>query len=1135
VAGADEPRREPAITTVVVGANADSPTVTADDPSLYARAARPVGSVAVAVTPECAGRYRLSEDDREKSEIGRGGFGRVLSVLDQHLGRTIAVKELHPDALYEEGDGRSTGYAAAKVTRFLREARVTARLIHPNIVPVYELGERDDGTLYYTMRLVKGATLKEALRGAAALGDRLKLLPHFVDVCQAIAFAHSRGVIHRDLKPDNVMLGEFGETLVLDWGLAKTIAEDPEAAEARGSAPSLPLGTSSAELSGPSDLTVDGSFMGTPAYVSPEQAMGDLGAIDEKSDVWSLGALLYEILTGRPPFVGRSAREVLIRVLSEEVRSPREIDPSIPRELASVCVKALTRDKERRYARAEDLANEVEAFRSGRRVLAHEYSAWEHLKRFAQAKKGLIAAVGAVFLVTIAALVFVAVSYGREKDARLGAQMATERERTARAEEHRERLLSSFHFAEGAAEKAERLAGERRYAASRIYAAASLLRNPAFLGAPLYDPGFERTAKEARPLALRALSLAYRGSIDAFLRYERTLRADGPLNRVAFSPDGRRVAASAKDGVVSIWDAASGRRALAIRAHTGAAWALAFSRDGKLLATGGADGMVRLFDAADGGKIAELAGHTGDVYDVAFAPDGSVVSCGHDGTVRVFDVATRSQRALLRGHDGPVHGVAVSEDGALIASGGRDRTVRIWRADGGAPPRVLTGHTSVVRGVAFSRDGGQLASASYDRTARVWDVASGASLFVAGGHGDEVLTAAFSNDGRRLITASWDREVRVFDLPSRSLVAAAEGFSGAVWSAAYSADGRRVAAASEDGTVRIWRVEEPPPVLFVPGQGYLWSAVFSPSGAEIATSGADGTIRLWDSRTGRLRRALAGFTDLVAQVAYSPDGRKLVAGGYDGTIRVFDTATGASSPHAGHAGFVRTVDVHPKGARFATGGSDGEVRIWRLADGGLERVIKAHRGAVRRVRFSPDGARLASVGGDGALHVYDSGSGALVAAFPVGADLVTGVDFSADGERLAVAAFDGTLLLFDDASELASPRRLSRGPAGLYSARFSPDGAHVATTGDDGIVAVWSFDTGALEFVFASSQSAVAVDFAPEGDTIIFGDSDRARLYDLGLALSRRSPEPLLAAAQRDGGMTLDGFTLVPNAPGGGL
>jgi len=382
------------------------------------------------VTHETPGRYK------GESEYARGGMGRVLLVHDAHLGRDIAMKELLPN-ISHSGDTLSVEapspvrMSVPLIARFLQEARITGQLEHPSIVPVYELGHRKDGRLYYTMKLVRGRTLSRAIQQAENLAGRLALLTHVADLCQAVAYAHSRGVLHRDIKPSNVMVGEFGETVVLDWGLAK--ARNQADVHEEGFAEAL----KALNVGGDGELskTSYGQIVGTPAYMPPEQARGHLEQVDERSDVYSLGAVLYELLTGTTPHVGESKLEILLHVIEQTPRPVETLAPDAPPELVAICNRALQKDPARRYPSAKELADDVRRFQSGAVVRAYDYTLRQQLLRFYQRNRATVRTAAAAGLVLVAGLAYYNVRLYQSREGERAQRLAAEQSNAQLQEE----------------------------------------------------------------------------------------------------------------------------------------------------------------------------------------------------------------------------------------------------------------------------------------------------------------------------------------------------------------------------------------------------------------------------------------------------------------------------------------------------------------------------------------------------------------------------------------------------------------------------------------------------------------------------------------------------------------------------
>lgn len=357
----------------------------------------PAKDVALYIAPE---GHRNDARYVERRELGAGGMGRVAVVFDHHMQREVALKQLHGflsntklDSALKDGP---ISIRSTAELRFVNEARITGQLDHPGVIPVYDLGQRADGSLYYTMRLLRGRTLSSMLLGRSLL-QRLELLPQYIDLCNTIAYAHKHRVVHRDLKPDNVMLGDFGETVVLDWGLAKVVGEKDIQAAA--------FATHTEELRrAPTNATIAGAPMGTPAYMPPEQARGDLEAINERADVYALGAILYELLTARPPYTGESALAIVDAVLKGDLKRPREIEAACPPELEAIALRALQADSAQRYPDAIALAADVRAFLTGGLVGAHRYGLSDIVRRWIRRNRRRGVAIA--MMIAVASLAF---------------------------------------------------------------------------------------------------------------------------------------------------------------------------------------------------------------------------------------------------------------------------------------------------------------------------------------------------------------------------------------------------------------------------------------------------------------------------------------------------------------------------------------------------------------------------------------------------------------------------------------------------------------------------------------------------------------------------------------------------------
>jgi WD40 repeat protein len=981
-------------------------------------------------------------------ELGRGGMGIVYRAWQTSLNRLVALKVLLPSPAAGEDH----------LARFRIEAEAVGRMQHPNIVHVYEVGQQDGGP-FLTMEFMAGGNLSQKLAGTP-LAPRLaaELLE---TVARAAHYAHQQGILHRDLKPANILLTPEGVPKITDFGLAK-------------------------DLDVQSGQTGTGTILGTPSYMAPEQATGHTRDISPATDIYALGAVLYELLTGRPPFHGATPLETLEQVRKQEPVPPARLQPNCPRDLQTICLKCLEKAPGRRYASALGLAEDLGRFRDGQPIQARPVGAAERAIKWTRRRPAL-AALLAVSALALLALVGAAVALWY--NTRL--QAAVAEADTLRDEADRQR------------NRADALRARIQYAADMNLARLLWQEGQAARVLELLEAHTEQEG-------LRGFEWNYLWR----LCRANLLTLGGHTNwvtGVACSVDGRRLASASVDKTVRIWDMHTGEELLKLTSPGFQAKAIAYSPNGLLLAAAGTrfgeakkppSRFLKVWDANSYEVLLTVTGDTGAFECVAFSPDGQRLATGswdRSMNVRVWDLTGHEIGHLPA--DTWVSGVAFSPNGQELAFGGSDKTVHIWDLTKGAEVRILRGHTAGIESVAFSADGKHIASGSNDRTVRIWEPHTGKEVHNLQGHSGSVRGLAFSPDSRRLASASGtftQGEVKVYDVDTGHEIVQCRGHRAPARCVAFHADGKRLASGSEDATVKVWDTTVREAVVFRGHAGTVLSLSFSPDSRRLATGSSDQTVKIWDAGSGQLLSTFPRQPRGVSCVAFSSKGERLATTGDDKGVKIWDASTGQGIGTILTKEMVWGLAFSPDSGRLATTHLN-HVKIWDAGTGKELISVAGHQQSMRCAAFSPDGKLLATGGSGpprivegsgyaplhGDLRIWDTETGGLVHTFEVHNESVANVAFSPDGKTLATASYDKTIKLWDPATgkELLSLYGHTE-PVRLIA--FSPDGTRLASTGSDrnkpGEVKLWDLTTGIEVFAFRGLTGQItAVAFSPDG------------------------------------------------------
>lgn len=748
------------------------------------------------------------------------------------------------------------------------------------------------------------------------MAERGRLLAVFAAVCQAVAYAHAHRVIHRDLKPANIMVGAFGEVQVMDWGLANLLGTTPTPAteptvmeETRAWSEISPSPGSDAQY------TQAGSLVGTPSYIPPEQAAGELEKVDERADVFGLGALLAVILTGKPPYVGETAESVRVMAVRGELKDclARLDGCAAEAELVGLCKRCLAFNPADRPRDAGTVAEIVAAHLAAAEERARQAEldrvrATEQRKRRRTQFAAMLAIVGFFVVVGLSfVLVYLAVDAmrgwaaaeslrGKEQEQRGLAEIAQyEAEQARDAEKETREKLAVFEY------------GRTIQVAYDAWRDNNVAATLALL---------DGTRKDLRGWEWRYVHR---------LCHSDLLTIKGTVASASFSADGSRII-TRSGGIAKEWDGRTGAEVLTLRGPNTNVYSLSLSADGSRIITKrtSRDKTPKVWDAKSGTEVSTLVGHADEVHSASFSGDGSRIVTGSlDSTAKVWEAQTGAELLTLKGHKSPVMSASFSADGSRIVTGGWDRMAKVWDAQNGAELLTLKGHQEVVSSAWFSADGSRIITAD-DKTAKVWSAQTGAELLTIKGH----APASFNADGSRIVTAGEDKAAKVWNAQTGAELLDLAGHNPRVSCASFSDDGFQIVT-SDAKLVNVWDAKTGAKLLSFQHTGHVSCALFSADGSQIVTVAADRTVKVWDAKTGAVAHEFKGNVAALSSARLSPDGSRFVTGGADYRVNVWDAKTGAELLSLkGHLGPVSSATFSMDGTRIVTGSWDGTAKVW---------------------------------------------------------------------------------------------------------------------------------------------------------------------------------------------------------------